>query len=62
MKKTTYANFWHWREKALAMGWVHCHDNLVVVDCVENGFCIGEWDSEANKGWLYLDYGQWHDT
>lgn len=43
--------FSEWEVDARNLGWVHCHDNVVVVDCDETGVCLGEFE-EGEGGWL----------
>jgi hypothetical protein len=51
VEKVAYASFAEWKAKAETLGWVHCHDNFIVCDD-ENDQCVGEFDSDANTGWL----------
>lgn len=47
-----YVSFEAWKEDAEKIGWIHCHDNLVVVDDPDTDECLGEFDSETNTGFI----------
>ena len=49
--KTYYTCYETWKRDNKSLGWVHCHDEFVVIDD-EHGFCIGEWDSIEEVGWI----------
>lgn len=44
-----FKSFIKWKAQAEKIGWVHCHDDIVVCD-YENG-CAGEFDA-SEGGWL----------
>ena len=50
--KQTFKDFKEWTKIANDLGWVHVHDQFIVVDEAESGECVGEWDSEASEGWI----------
>ncbi len=39
--KIEYIDFKEWDTAAKKIGWIHVHDNFIVVDD-ENGLCVGE--------------------
>lgn len=45
-------DFTEWSTLANQLGWVHIHDNLIVVDDPGTGECLGEFDSDAEEGWI----------
>ena len=47
-----FNDFEEWSKIANNYGWVHCHDNFVVVDNPDNDECLGEFDSETGEGWI----------
>lgn len=59
-KQVVYlSDFQSWKNIASQIGWVHCHDEYAVVDCVDSGVCVGEF-SDAAGGWLDAAYIEHH--
>lgn len=55
-KRTMYlSDYASWKNLARQIGWVHCHDDFIVVDCVDSGVCVGEF-SDKSGGWLDTTY------
>ena len=50
--KHEFSDFKTWDREAQKLGWVHTHDEYVVLDDAETGECIGEFDSNTNTGWI----------
>lgn len=49
---TQYTDYHCWVKIANTLGWVHIHDDFIVVDDADTGECLGEFDSSNNTGWL----------
>jgi len=49
-------SFEAWDAAARELGWVHTHDDLVVLDDAESGECIGEFDDKSYSGWIYTEF------
>jgi hypothetical protein len=47
-----YVEFEDWKHVAETIGWVHCHDDIVVCDDPDTDELLGEFDSTTNKGWI----------
>lgn len=52
--KTFLNNYSEWVAVTKSIGWVHIHNDLIVVDIDE--VCIAEWDSINNNGWVYTEF------
>lgn len=54
--KKEFNSYQDWLHNAENLGWIHIHDNFIVLDDSESGENIGEFDSVNQKGWIYKEF------